>query len=124
MRNAKGFTLMEIMVAMVLLASVASMAFSSFASSQKVIQNQDSLAYFVARWHLDRFYEFVRQDQYAPDTPSPLSLNGRPAPANVVLDTTYTAAYTLNNSAGAAAKIDANGNGQEDYRTVNLVISW
>ena len=121
MRNQigrSGFTVMEILVAMVLLAAVAASALSSFTSATRITQPRSGIAQNIARGYLEQFYEYVRQDQYAAATPTPISTPPAPPPLTQTLDgTTYTTAYTV-------TAAEQNGDAQEDYRRVRMTVSW
>ena len=123
-QGRSGFTLMEILVAMILLSVVATSALSSFSSSTKVVQSKNNTALNLVRGYLEQLNEYVRED-WRTNNGIPLALNGATMPsANVqVLDgVTYTTAYAVNNNSGAI--LDANGDGQEDYRKVRMTVTW
>ena len=117
MRN--GFTLVEILVAMLLLAGISGVAFNSFSSSSKLASGsfKEVTAYNLARRQLEYLYESVRADQWAA-AGFPLSTVGpAPQPGNIVLDgITYGRVYTV-------TSIDVDGGG-EDYRRVRVTMTW
>jgi hypothetical protein len=117
----KGFSLVEIIVAMVLLVGLGIVAISSFSSSAKVVNTDLNIAYDFARGLMERMPEQVRQDTWA-TAGLPLSLSA-PGPQNVtsvVNGQTFTAAYQVN--AGSGAPLDVNADGQEDYRKVKMTV--
>jgi prepilin-type N-terminal cleavage/methylation domain-containing protein len=126
MRACRGFSLMEVMVAMVLLAAVGGVVMRSFTSSVQVTSPDTGVAYNFGRGVLEQFHERVRADQWAsPANPLALLPGGRPAiPSNpkTLNGNTYTASYTVSGDTGLA--IDTNGDGEEDYRRVVLAVSW
>lgn len=116
--------MVEILVAMVLLAAVGATALSFFSSSTQIVRSSRATALNIARGYLEQLYEYVGRDKYA-QSGIPLSLNGAtlPSAGTQTLDgTVYTTTYTVNN--GTATPLDQNGDGQEDYRRVNLTVSW
>ena len=131
MNKRGGFSMMEILVSMVLLGAVGAVTISAFTSSVRVTGNDTGVAFNVGRGEMEKFFEFVRQDQWA-DTGRKLSVASapaRPAIADRALNTeTYATTYTVNdmdnNGNDDNAIIDANGDGQEDYRKVKMTVTW
>ena len=122
--DRRGFTLMEILVAMTLLSAVAAIAMSSFSNSTKVVPSNANTAFNVARGYLEQFYEYVRED-WRPNNNIPLALSGSLLPSanpQALNGVTYTTTHRVNNSSGAM--IDANGDGQEDYRKIDVTVTW
>jgi prepilin-type N-terminal cleavage/methylation domain-containing protein len=120
-----GFTLMEILVAMVLLSVVAASALSSFSSSTTVVQSKHNTALNVARSYLEQLYEYVRQDTYG-NVNAPLALSGATLPSSgtQTLDgVVYTTTYQVNPDT-PFTPIDVDGDGLEDYRKVRMAVSW
>jgi prepilin-type N-terminal cleavage/methylation domain-containing protein len=123
----KGFTLVEILVAMVLLAGIGAASLSAFSSTTRIVRTDQNVAYNFARGSLEKMFEQVRQDTW--DTGSlPLSL-ATPGPQNiasVVNGQTLTMAYEVNDtpSSSTAPPQDLNGDGIEDYRKVTMTVSW
>jgi len=121
----KGFSLIEVLVAMVLLAGVGGSMIYAFSSSGQVTQSDHGVAYNIARGQLEQLFERVRQDTW-PNAALPLSLQtapARPAIAPKSLNgKTFTPTYTVNNDSSAV--VDVNGDGQEDYRRVRMNVSW
>ena len=121
----KGFTIIEILISMVLLATIAGMAFTTFSSSSKLSKGgaNENVAANLARQQLERLYESVRA-QSAPGTDQwnsagfPLSTaTPGPQPGNVTLDTVnYAGKYTV-------ASVDVDGGG-EDYRRAQMTVCW
>ena len=120
-----GFTLTELLAAVVLMSTVAVVVLSSFSSITKIVRPQNNVAVNIARGHLERFYEYVREDAaYYYNAGTPISYNAPgPQPLTQTLDgVVYTTTYVVNN--GSSTAIDVNGDGQEDYRKVKLTVSW
>lgn len=121
-----GFTIVEILVAIVLLGFVGAIVFSSFSSSAKLAQPNDAnTAMNVARGYLESFYEYVREDSnyyYNPGTPIATTAPGPQARTQNLDGVTYTANYTVNNNTSTI--VDTNGDGKEDYRKVKMTVSW
>ena len=116
-----GFSLIELLVAMVLLVAISGLAFSSFSSSAKIVQAPNNTAVNVARSVNESLFESVRADQWSPVTgyASGHPLSTTPAqPAAISLNSvTYTPTYTVES-------VDVDGDGQEDYRRVKTNVSW
>ena len=121
----KGFSLIEVLVAMVLLAGVGGAMIFGFSSAGQSVRSDYGIAYNVARGQLEQMYERVRQDTWA-NASLPLSrqtVPARPAIAPKSLNgKTFTTTYSVNNDSNAS--IDANGDGQEDYRLVQMTVNW
>ena len=120
-----GFTLMEIIIAMALLAAAGTTMFRVFTSVAQVSLSKSDTAYNLASQNLALLYEAVRQDWW-PNANRPLSLQAGTAipqpPAETVDGTTFNASYTVNNNSGVL--IDGNADGDEDYRRVTMTVSW
>ena len=103
--NRKGFTLVEVMVAAVLLTTVAAGLLSAFIAARNWIQPQRIIAMHLAKEMPESLFEFVWA--------SPRLMNGYVWGDVVVLDgSTYTRGYTVSNVAG------------RDYRTVTATVTW
>lgn len=122
--DSHGFTLMEILIAMMLIAAVGVASMYAFASTAQVTQNDENVAYNVGRGYMEQFYERVRQDQWGTGG-LPLSLTniGRPPIVSKTLNgDTYQPTYTVNGN--TQVMLDANGDGEEDYRRVQMTVTW
>lgn len=121
-----GFTFVEIIVAMTLLATIGALSISAFTSSTKITQSKHNIAMNIARGYIESFYENVRQDwrDSGVDATKPIYyLNPGPQPLTTVLDgVTYTTTYRINRLTGVAR--DINGDGKEDYRIIDMQVSW
>ena len=114
-----GFTFMEVLIAMILLAVVGAMSFSSLSSTAKVTQTSGSnVALNVGRGVLETLYEAVRNDWW-PNANRPLSIANPGAQfGNITLNgVTYARPYTT-------ASIDVNGDATEDYRRATVTVCW
>ena len=132
--NELGFTMMEILVAMVLLAAISSAAFSAFSNSVQVSQPYRNVALNIARSYLDCFYEYVRDDYY-PMSGLPLSINSAVLPGSLP-DTmsfygkSFHVKFAVNPDASGGSSgviINANaasGDVREDYRRVTMTVTW
>ena len=108
-----GFTLMEILVAMVLMATVGAVAFSSFSSGAKIGQNNRNVAVNVGRGVLENLYEAVRDDWW-PNAGHPLTPGGPTAQPNVTLNgVTYSSVKTVSSPGGGT-----------DYRRARVTVCW
>ena len=107
---------MEVIVAMVLLASVGAITMHAFSTSVRVSSNTDNVACNFGRGLLEQVYERVRQDQWNA-VGWPLSPPG-PAPQTTTLNgTLYRAVWTV-------TPMNPDGDGQEDYRRVQMKVCW
>ncbi|HTL69852.1 MAG TPA: hypothetical protein VL404_01030 [Candidatus Eisenbacteria bacterium] len=114
--NENGFTLLEVTLAALLLVGVIAGLFGSFVSANRWIQPQNNVGYNVARERLEWLYEAVRQDWW--------NSGGRPLSAGTYSEgafaydgVNYTRSYTV-------TSVDANGDATEDYRRVQVTVSW
>ncbi len=120
--HRSGFSFVEALIAMVVLSTVAAAALPALFNFTKALQS-NLPAMNVARGNLERFYEYVRED-WRTMAGLPISLT-TPGPQPLILTlggTTYTTTYAVNN--GTGLMIDANGDGQEDYRRIQMMVSW
>ncbi len=119
-----GFSLVEIMIALTILAVLSGTMFHALTSITPVSTSKQYQAYNVARQTMENLYEFVRADTYwnnDPQNPLNPSHNNTIAGVNnpVNLDgTNYQCLFAVT-SAG-----DQDGDGQEDYRKVTGTVSW
>lgn len=121
-----GFSLLEIMVAMVLLAGVSLAVMSSFSSSSRVANSggQLNVAYNFGRGVLERLHEFVLADATWTTSGNPLSLDA-PGPqglATTLNGDTFSVNYEVNES--TLAMVDEDADGLEDYRRVRMTVAW
>ncbi len=118
LKSRGGFSLMEVLIAILLLAGVGAMTMYAFSSSTQATQPGASVAYNFGRSIMEEMHERVRQDQW-PTANLPLSLSN-PGPQGQIKSLnskTYTANYTVTTQ-------DANVDGQEDFRRVRMTVSW
>jgi len=125
----KGFTLVEILVALVLLAGLGIAALSAFSSSAQIVDTDQNVAYNFARSTVERLFEQVRQDTWGTDslplsltTPGPQNITSTPAPTSPI----FRASYQINGdpNTGTAAILDQDGDTLEDYRQVTATVCW
>ncbi len=113
-----GFSLLEILIAMVLLAGVGAATMTAFTSSIQVTSSDASVAYNFGRGLLEQFYERVRQDQWTTAALPLSTVNPGPQGQTKTLNgDTYTANYTV-------TAIDQDGANGEDYRRVTMTVAW
>ena len=116
--SQKGFSLLEVMIATVLLATVSIGLLSIFASSRKVLDPERNIAHNSVRDKLAALYIEVKDSTWnnASNLLYPTSSSG------------VTTSESLNNvnyqSTKTVASVDADGDGQEDYRKVQVANSW
>lgn len=123
----KGFTLVEILVALVLLAGLGIASLNIFSSSARIVNTDQNVAYNFARGMVERMAEQVRIDTWATDS-LPLSRT-TPGPQNIASNIngqTLTATYQINRapSNGTAPIRDQDNDGVEDYRIVDMTVTW
>lgn len=98
-RGAAGFTLLEIIIATLLISTVMSVVLAGFVSANKWVSPESNVAYNLGRERLDRLYEFVRQDWWNNTSTDPQrSLNPayNPPAETITLDgMAYTRDYTV-----------------------------
>ena len=119
MKDSSGFSLIEILVAMVLLVAVSGLAFSAFSSSAKVQQTPNNVAANVSRGIIEQLREFVRAN---PVAGNPLAVGaystGSGLATSISLNgTTFSPTYNV-------VSVDINGDGIEDYRKVDTRVQW
>ncbi len=119
-KNQRGFTLIEIMLAMMLLGTTGVSLMSAFSNASLATDAPENLAYGIASQHLATLNEAVRNDWWGANG-RPLSMvNPAPQPAvetpNPPGTHTFTPAYTVNT-------VDSNGDG-EDFRRVRITVTW
>ena len=116
-RNEKGFSLIEIMIAALLTATVAAGVLGMLVNAKRAIRPGNNIAGYLAKDKLETLYEAVRQDWWGVGG-NPLSVGG-PTVDNVTVDNiTYNRSYTV-------TAINANADAVPDnYRRVDVTISW
>ena len=134
-KHGFGFSLVEVLIAMVLLAGATAMATSAFTSSLKSTQPGANVAYNFGRGIMEKMYEFVRDDQWA-TLALPLSTTTVPQPGTAGAFTpqnsikalngkTYTATYVVNDNTGVPINANSGaGDTREDFRKVKVTINW
>lgn len=113
---------MEILVAMVLLVGGVVAIMSSFVSSARLTNNNYGPAYNYGRGLMEQMKEEVQQNTWNA-AGRPLSLTA-PAqfPTTNINGVPCTSNYAVNpNNPGTM--IDANGDGEEDYRVVRMGVA-
>jgi Tfp pilus assembly protein PilV len=124
-KPASGFTLVEVVVASLLLTTVGALLFVAFTSANRWVQPQNSSAFGLARQTLEGLYIYVRQNNpfgqpYWNATGTPLSagFDNSASPESIVLDnTTYQRSYKVTTVSPA-------GGTPKDYRKVEIKVSW
>ena len=118
--HPNGFTMAEILVAMLLLAAMSGIAFTSFNTSAKwgAVTVDEGRATDLARAVLENLNESVRADQWTANN-QPLSINNpSPQPGNITVDgIAYARAYTV-------VSRDPNGDSAEDFRRATVTVNW
>ncbi len=117
--SKKGFTLIEVVVAMVVLSTVAVALLRVGISARQAtpVQMDRAGAENIARMKLESLYESVRQDQWNV-ADQPLSVGtSQGSPQNVVVNgKTYILSYTV-----SSVNLSGDGGGQ-DYRKVDVLV--
>ncbi|MBI3315513.1 MAG: prepilin-type N-terminal cleavage/methylation domain-containing protein [Candidatus Omnitrophica bacterium] len=116
---ARGFTLVEVIIAALLLTTVGAVLFVAFTSAHRWTQPQNSTAFSLARQTAENLYPAVRQSTWT-SSGNPLSAgyDSSAAPETVVLDAnSYQRSYKVKavSPAGGTAK---------DYRKAEVTVSW
>ncbi|GEM_PF-1352728 len=116
-----GFTLIEVIIASLLVSTVMAMLLAAFISANRWVSPEYNSAHYVARQQLERLSEQVRQDWWNVSATDPeRRLNAaynppdRPAETITLDGVTYTRNYTVSN-------ISANG---RDYRKAAVAVQW
>ena len=126
MRTETGFTLIEILVAMVLLVGGMVAVMSSFASSSKLANNNYGPAYNYGRGLMEQMKESVSADPALSVPGARLSItNPAQFPATNINGAPCTSIYAVNpdNLNDPNGIVDANLDGQEDYRVVRMAVT-
>ena len=111
-RDASGFTLLEIIIASVLLAGVVAGVFGSFSTAATWFQEgEDGVPYNLARERLDELQEAVAATNW---NTGPLAATGvwNPDGAVVLNGKTYTRSYRTDTVVG------------HQYRKVQVQVTW
>ena len=112
-----GFSLLEIMAALLLLGILSGVFFNAFTTIKSVPAGPKVKAYNLARQELEFLYESVRDDTWG-SVNNHLNVNHNYVPPAITLDgTSFLPAYV-------ATAIDRDGDGQEDYRKVEMTVTW
>src|SRR5690242_12739494 len=118
-RRQTGFTLIEVVVSMVLLATVAVGLLRIYVSAHQAtpFQVNRSIAANLARTQIESLYEAVRQDWW-PSVNQPLSPGTTQGAAqNIAVDgKIYSRSYTV-----SSVNLSGDGGGQ-DYRKVDVTV--
>jgi prepilin-type N-terminal cleavage/methylation domain-containing protein len=110
-----GFTLIEVLVAMVLLAAVGGVTLQVFTNTARVTQDNTAAFYSVGRTVLEEIHERVRADQWG-NGGWPTNPPGLPGPQPRVFNlggAQYTATWVV------TPNPDGNGG---DYRRVTVTV--
>ena len=114
--NERGFTLLEIGIATLLLVGMIAGLFGAFVSANHWIQPQNNTGYNLARERLEQLAEAVRHDWW--------SLGGRPLSAGAHPEGVFTYDGVNYNRDYTVTSVDANGDTVEDYRRVEVTVTW
>ena len=112
--NKAGFTIIEIIVAMLLITTVSAVALTSFVSASRWASPSELVAIYDARGKLDQLYESVRQDTWNAGG-NALSLGTHTATVNID-GRSYTRTYVV-------TSVSLGGNA-DAYRKVVVTDSW
>jgi prepilin-type N-terminal cleavage/methylation domain-containing protein len=122
-RNRKGFTLIEVVLAVVLLASMSVGIYAAIISATKWTQPEVNKGYNVAREKLEALYTSVRQSNWS-NAANPLNTTNAPVTETTSLDSTNYARVTtlgaaINRNSGTGPGQDS----EEDYRKVEITVT-
>ncbi len=116
-KDEKGFTLIEIMIAALLVTTTAAGALAMFVNAKKMIRPGNNIAGYLAQQKLETLYEAVRQDWWG--------LGGRPLTAGGPYADAVTVDGILYNRSYTVTAINANTDAvPDDYRKVDVTITW
>ena len=112
----KGFTLLEIMVAMMLLVGVGSLVIIALANAARLAKPapEKYTAYNVARKTSENLADAVRDDTWNSGNLTP---GAHPLVAATYNGVSYTPEYTV-------VDVDVNGDGKVDYRKTDTKVQW
>jgi type II secretory pathway pseudopilin PulG len=115
-RGDRGFTLVELTVAALLVVTVAAGVLATLINAAQAIRPANHVAHYLAMQTFERLHEAVRQDWW-PLGGFPLSVGGPYPDAAPVMDgVPYTRTYQVFS--------ETNGDGIEDYRRVRVTVTW
>ena len=110
--DSKGLTLLELVIAALLLSATVAGLFGAFVTAHRWGTGDNTTAAFLAANRLEALAESVRADWW-PVAGHPLSQGGPFADgANLLNTITYNRAYTVSDVAG------------RDYRRVDVSVQW
>lgn len=110
--DKRGFTLLELVIAALLLVTVCAGILSAFFNAMRLVDPKAGLESLFARERLERLYEYVRHDWWSTST-GPLSVGNYPSDGTRSLPN----GKTLSRSYVVTA-VDVNGDAVADYRRV------
>ncbi len=116
-KHHDGFTLIELMIAALLMATVAAGVLGMLINAKQAIRPGSSIAGYLVKDKLESLYEAVRQDWWGV-AGNPLSTGGPYTDTVTVNGVTYNRSYNV-------TAVDANADGTtDDYRKVDVTITW
>ena len=123
LKSPAGFTLIEVIVAALLISGVMALLLSAFVTASHWLRPEENVAYDLGREWFENLYERVRQDGWT-DAAGPLWPRDPRDPAypeqNFDLDgVRYTRAYRVE-----SINADQDRQGIEDYRRVRMTVRW
>ncbi len=121
--NSFGFSLIEVLVAMILLSSIGVLALNSFNNSSRMSGGKQNIAANLAKWLLEDLKPHVRDLGWG-NPALPLAPGAHPAglpatyPVFTALDgVNYRRGYTV-------ADVDIDSDGVADLRRVTAIVDW
>lgn len=116
-KDEKGFSLIEIMIAALLVTTVAAGALAMLVNAKRMIRPGNNIAGYLAKDKLESLYEAVRQDWWGV-AGNPLSTGGPYTDTVTVDGILYNRSYNV-------TAINANADAvPDDYRKVDVTITW
>ncbi len=120
-KRQSGFTLIEVIIASLLVSTVMAMLLAAFISANRWVSPEYNVAHYLARQQLERLSEQVRQDWWDVSTTDPEQrLNPaynpptRPDETLTLDGLSYTRNYVV-------SSVTTNG---RDYRKAKVTVSW